>query len=352
MTDTNVANLVWLPSNGATVKRSIGLMRNDVINVLDFGAKGDGVQDDTPYIQSAFDAAFGTQSNPHGQALATTNKPVFIPHGDYRITYPLKITNVFGGRIFGEGMYATRLFWDGGDLSSLPYSSIIVGQYITWSSVEDMTLEHSDQGAYDVGFYQWRHPTASTTGGSYCCYRNMRFVGGGQGFLTGWQSSANNDTGLMLNCVFEGCKWGFRIVSYNSLNWNLLNCLFVNCQDAISIPNGNVNRIMGCGFIGSTGYDIVQGTGDSREISNCWTDSDRSIACSGQVFVDNLLHTNSSPTSRIADNSQYLNKMIVEGSRSDNGIFVSTTGDLYLRSNNFSNPNVLTSFTGSVRENI
>lgn len=74
----------WIPLNGG------------VINVLDFGAKGDGVTDDTVSIQAAINAVAG-----NGRA-------VFLPRGDYKVT---SIITVASDRthIIGAGIYATKI---------------------------------------------------------------------------------------------------------------------------------------------------------------------------------------------------------------------------------------------------
>lgn len=56
-------------------KVSYSMINGEVLNVLDFGAKGDGVTDDTSAIQSALNAGFS----------------VFVPEGTYLISAPLRL---------------------------------------------------------------------------------------------------------------------------------------------------------------------------------------------------------------------------------------------------------------------
>jgi len=53
----------------------------DRLNVMDFGAKGDGKADDTAAVMKAIEAG------------AKKKLPVCFPRGEYRITKPLSISN-------------------------------------------------------------------------------------------------------------------------------------------------------------------------------------------------------------------------------------------------------------------
>ena len=67
---------------------SKGYHGSGVINVKDYGAKGDGSTPDTAAIQAAFDAAFGPWTAPHTRGNALLNKPVFFPPGQYQVASP------------------------------------------------------------------------------------------------------------------------------------------------------------------------------------------------------------------------------------------------------------------------
>ncbi|WP_420803675.1 glycosyl hydrolase family 28-related protein [Saccharothrix deserti] len=65
--------------------------RDPRLNVLGFGAKGDGTTDDTSALQHAVDCAV-RDVPPHAEA-ASDGKVVHLPPGDYRITAPLIVSN-------------------------------------------------------------------------------------------------------------------------------------------------------------------------------------------------------------------------------------------------------------------
>lgn len=72
------------------------MIQGAVANVLDFGAAGDGLIDDTSAIQSAIDS------------LSLTGGAVYLPKGDYKITSALEIP--YGVSMFGDGATASILF--------------------------------------------------------------------------------------------------------------------------------------------------------------------------------------------------------------------------------------------------
>ena len=87
--DTNLTNAV-----GTLNTRIDSVVNNNIINVKNYGAVGDGTTDDTAAIQAAVNAA-GT----YGQT--------FIPAGHYKTT--TTITMPAGGRLTGAGEYITIL---------------------------------------------------------------------------------------------------------------------------------------------------------------------------------------------------------------------------------------------------
>lgn len=62
-----------------------------ILNVKDYGALGNNIQDDTPFIQAALDAAFGTFTSPNAGSY-TLNKAVYIPNGQYLVRSPASAT--------------------------------------------------------------------------------------------------------------------------------------------------------------------------------------------------------------------------------------------------------------------
>ena len=76
-------NSVGVTATDSTTARSLADRFGDVVNVLDFGAKGDGVTDDTTAIEAAI----------------SSGKVVYVPRGSYRITNNITAANI---RMFGD----------------------------------------------------------------------------------------------------------------------------------------------------------------------------------------------------------------------------------------------------------
>lgn len=89
----------FVKANGSTELRTLGERFSDVVNVKDFGAKGDGVTDDTKAFEDAV-----AKSN--GKLL------VFVPEGSYNLTKRIK------GIFFSYGKVITTLKLNIIDLSS------------------------------------------------------------------------------------------------------------------------------------------------------------------------------------------------------------------------------------------
>ena len=77
--------------------------RSDWLNVLSFGAKGDGQSDDTLAIQSALNLFSNT---------VTQNTTLYFPAGTFLVTQTLVLNRTLGVMLLGSGEL-TRLKWGG-----------------------------------------------------------------------------------------------------------------------------------------------------------------------------------------------------------------------------------------------
>lgn len=122
-------------------------------NVRDFGAKGDGVADDTLPIQKAHDAALGPADPRTG--VRDAKGPVYIPTGQYRITKPIRVYSAEGFKLYGDG-FSSRLTPVGEMASVLDLNGI------AYSVVEGLLIrgDGAHESVTNAIHYYWDRATA------------------------------------------------------------------------------------------------------------------------------------------------------------------------------------------------
>lgn len=121
--DANLSGLAdlsltsFLQSGAGAVTRTAQNKMRDVFNVKDFGALGDGLNDDTAEIQAAIDAL-----------EAIGGGTLFFPYGTYLITATLTVNK--GVRLVGEGQI--------NDTTSS--SGVVGGTTIQWNSASNLDM--------------------------------------------------------------------------------------------------------------------------------------------------------------------------------------------------------------------
>ncbi len=116
-------------ATGSTTARALKDRAADVINVKDYGAKGDGVTDDTSSIAAAAVAAYGA---PQGGAI-------FFPRGSYKVTSTIVLTNI---SVRGAGAYGTVITGNLPNVAIFDFSG-------TAAEMADVTVTNS--GAAGIG---------------------------------------------------------------------------------------------------------------------------------------------------------------------------------------------------------
>ncbi|HEY3418074.1 MAG TPA: glycosyl hydrolase family 28-related protein, partial [Armatimonadota bacterium] len=217
--------------------------RSDWMNVKTFGAKGDGVTDDTAAIQRAFNRVTDTTDwnyNLH-------NRVVYFPAGTYRITRTLTLVNETGGWIVGHGR-DTVLRWDGAENGIMYLSNgATYTRYegITWDGQGKaaVAVEHSSRTYYETSI-RYEH----------CAFLNCKE----HGVLIGRGSEKTATAEVwFLNCLFRKCAAGVSLLNFNDYDNTFDGCEFEDCGIGINSGNGNF-YVRACHFERSQYVDVRQ----------------------------------------------------------------------------------------------
>ena len=102
----DAANFEFTQAGTGAQTKTVESKLQDVVSVKDFGAVGDGKEDDTEAIQAAFNAVIAAASGGDGYTQSTPNIALYVPSGTYLSTGGLTLTvpdTAYGVSIYGDG---------------------------------------------------------------------------------------------------------------------------------------------------------------------------------------------------------------------------------------------------------
>lgn len=223
---------------------------NGSLTVSVFGAKGDGITDDTLSIQKALDLANQLKYN-----------EVFFPSGVYRITSTIhlrdfvKIRGV-GGRRQGFLLPAAKQ----GTIIKVDFVGTGIDHITTPDSryptgISDLTI-WSDLASILLDVTKMQNAVFS----------NINFQGKVGAVVTGSIGLKGQDDGsfnIFQNCIFQSLDYGVGINATLGTPFDnnlFIGCFFTACNTGVSMMGGNSGNIFsGCGWGQNTLLDLEDG---------------------------------------------------------------------------------------------
>ncbi|HEX9557881.1 MAG TPA: right-handed parallel beta-helix repeat-containing protein [Reyranella sp.] len=244
--------------------------RSDMLSAAAFGARGDGVADDSAALQAALDAAFA----PNGPGFLA------IPQGTYKLTRPLRVVTPVGQKgdvghrhgIIGHGARLVSAIADGGNV--LEYVSNATVRFLQIEGLDilgggreghgiSLECEHKEHYLYN---FCLRDITVQGVGGDGC--RMMGNVFEGQVINTYLRDNKKN--GMTLG---HGARAGILSAIH------VFGCVFgQNGQYGVEMVNGCYDAAFhGCYFLLNGKHGLVALNGCTL-LSNCGFENNHEAA--------------------------------------------------------------------------
>lgn len=224
-----------------------------------FGAKGNGKDDDTRAFQKAIDNLRNPVTN------FNTGKGgymvLYVPAGTYCISETLVLRGKIGVSIIGEDPATTIIKWTGADKNTMFWANGSAYYRIarfTWDANGHKDME-------GIGIH-WKDKWNDGKTRSFATvnieisdnyFKSGFKYGINGGTYQGPEGTGSNDSEVTIKrCVFDGCTdAGINIRGHNALDYWIWDCRFLKCYHGVLCSSGNYHAYRSY-FSGSVYFDF------------------------------------------------------------------------------------------------
>ena len=264
-----------------------------------FGARGDGIHDDTRSLQRALDsltcAPIGYNTGKNAYVV------VYLPAGTYCISSALVLKGKIGVSIIGEDPNNTTIKWTGKDKDTMLWTNgsayFKVGR-LTWNA-------NGRKGMEGIGIH-WRDRWNDGKTHSFATLNielsDNVFTGGFRfgisgGTYPGYGTSYNDSEIAIRRCIFRDCtEAGIEIGGYNALDYWIWDCRFLSCASGVHCSYGGYH-VYRSYFSGSKITDLHNTHGYYNSARGCYSENGRMFSADEtvtsnpfkRVFQDNTV---------------------------------------------------------------
>src|SRR5580692_5191722 len=244
-----------------------------------FGAKGNGIDDDTKAIQSALDSLTVPQMNFNRGAGAYM--VVYLPAGTYCISSTLQLKGKIGVSIIGEDPSKTVIRWigkDSGNIFLANGSAYYRISRFTWDA-------NGRKGVEAIGIHwinKWNDGKTRSFASLNIEVSDNIFVGGFRSGISGGTpagpgTGANDSEVSIRRCVFSQCTGpGIDIYGFNAIDYWIWDCNFLDCWIGVNCSRG-IYHLYRSFFSGSKASDLINDNGYYLSVRGCYFENGHSL---------------------------------------------------------------------------
>jgi Pectate lyase superfamily protein len=239
-----------------------------------FGAKGDGIHDDTKAIQQALDSL--TQPVVNYNKGKNAYVVIYLPAGVYCISSTLSLKGKIGVSFIGESPVSTTILWKGPDNDTMFFATgtayFKVSRF-TWNA-------GGHKGIEAIGLH-WKEVFTDSRSTSSAPvnieFSDNVFTGNCKYGISGGTVAGGGMNGMdseisIRRCVFNACtEAGIQIKGYNALDYWIWDCRFIDCKDGINCIAGNYH-VYRSYFKASKYADVHNTNGYYTSVRGCYSE--------------------------------------------------------------------------------